>query len=91
MKRLLQILTAFTLAIFGLHLSACTGNVAGLTPQQRNGLYGMAAALSGHPEAVPVIYGVRRLTSAKDVYPVNPNPLNSTGENGGNGGLAPNF
>lgn len=70
--KLLQILTAFTLAIAALHLSACTGSVAGLTPQQRDGLYGMSAALSGHPEAVPVIYGVRRMTSAKNVKSVNP-------------------
>lgn len=74
MKLLLQTVLLFTLAILSLHLNACTGNVAGLTPQQRDWLYGMAAALSGHPEAVPVIYGVRRMTSAKDVHSVNPKP-----------------
>jgi len=72
MKHCLYIIAVFTLAIAALHLNACTGSVAGLTPQQRDGLYGMSAALSGHPEAVPVIYGVRRMTSAKNVKSVNP-------------------
>ena len=61
------------LLIIPLVLPACTGDIAGLTPAQRDGLYSTAAVLSGRPELVPVIYGARRaVTSAKQPREVEP-------------------
>lgn len=48
-------------------LPGCTGDIAGLTPAQRDSLYTTAAVL------VPVIYGARRaVTSAKQPQEVKP-------------------
>jgi hypothetical protein len=38
-------------------LPSCAQDIAGLTPAQRDGIYSMAAVMSGRPELVPVIYG----------------------------------
>jgi hypothetical protein len=54
-------------------LPSCVQDIAGLTPAQRDGIYSMAAVMSGRPELVPVIYGARRaVTSAKQPREVRP-------------------
>lgn len=44
-------------------LSACAGDIAGLSRNERLTIYGTAAALAGKPEIATIVYGLR--TSAK--------------------------
>jgi hypothetical protein len=44
-------------------LSSCARDIASLPRNERLTLYGTAAAMSGHPEYTPILYGLR--TSAK--------------------------
>lgn len=63
----------FLLLLLLLTLPGCTGDIAGLTPAQRDSLYTTAAVLSGRPDLVPLIYGARRaVTSAKQPQEVKP-------------------
>jgi hypothetical protein len=56
----------FSLVVIAFALTSCAGNIAGITPKERDAIYATAATLSGHAEYVPLIYGARYLTSAKN-------------------------
>jgi len=61
------------LLILPLLLPSCAGDIAGLSPAQRDTLYATAAVLSGKPELVPVIRQTRAaVTSAKQPREVTP-------------------
>ena len=63
----------FLTLILACLLTACAGNIAGITPPQRDALYTTAATLSGHAEYIALIYGTRRLvTSAKQPRTITP-------------------
>ena len=56
-----------------LFLTSCAGEIAGLNVKKRDEIYSNLAIISGHPEYVPVIFGVRRLaTLGKQPIDVSP-------------------
>jgi hypothetical protein len=52
------------LILSAVFLTSCARDIAGLSRNERLTLYGTAAAMAGHPEYAPIIYGMR--TSAKN-------------------------